>query len=138
MAMTSRPPWTATVTAYLPDSERGLERLDDLQVRLEVGQLPLALERLEQAREVAGGRREVRRHDLDVVEPDDRIHREVADGEVLADDLAVDLALGRDVDEEVAADRRGARQAAVGREALLGPVGRLELARTARGGRPRR
>ena len=44
--------------------------------------------------------------DLDVVEPDDRIDREVADGEVLAHDLAMDLALGRDVDEDVAADRR--------------------------------
>ena len=34
--------------------ERRLERPDDLQVRLEIGQRPLALERLEQARQVAG------------------------------------------------------------------------------------
>ena len=74
-----------------------------------------------------GRRGEFRRDDLDVVEADDRVDGEVADVEVLAHDLAVDLALGRDVDEEVAADRRGAGQAAVGGQALLGAVGRLQL-----------
>ena len=50
----------------------------------------------------------------------------VADVETLADDLAMDLALGRDVDQDVAADLGRARQAPVGGQALLLAVGRLE------------
>ncbi len=107
--------------------ERGLERADDLEVRVEVGELPLALERLEQAGEVAGRRGQLGRHDLDVVQADDRVDGEGADVEALADDLTVDLALGRDVDEDVAADRGGAGEAAVVGQALLVAVGRLQL-----------
>ena len=107
--------------------ERRLERAHDLEVRLQPGQLPLALERLEQARQVAGRRRQLGRHDLDVVQADDRVHGEGAQLEALADDLAMDLALGRDVDEDVAADGGGAGQPAVGGEALLLAVRRLEL-----------
>ena len=106
--------------------ERRLERPDDLEVRLQAGQLPLALEGLEQPREVAGRRRQLGRGHLDVVEADDRVDREGPDVEALADDLAVDLALGRDVDQDVAADLGRARQPAVGRQALLVTVGRLE------------
>ena len=91
------------MTPYLPALERRLERPDDLEVGLEAGQLPLALERLEQPGEVAGRRRELGRRDLDVVEPDDRVDGERPDVEALAHDLAVDLALGRDVDQDVAA-----------------------------------
>ena len=112
--------------AVLALLERRLERPDDLEVRLEIGQLPLALERLEQPREVAGRRRQLGRRDLDVVEPDDRVDDEVADVEALAHDLAMDLALGRDVDEDVAADLGRARQPPVGGQALLVAVGRLE------------
>ena len=61
------------------------------------------------------------------MEPDDRIDDEGPDVEALAHDLAVDLALGRDVDQDVAADLGGARQAAVGGQALLVAVRRLEL-----------
>ena len=107
--------------------ERRLERPDDLEVRLQPGQLPLALERLEQPGEVAGRRGELGWRDLDVVEADDRVDDERPDVEALAHDLAVDLALGRDVDEHVAADGRGARQPAVGGQPLLGPIGRLQL-----------
>ena len=93
--------------------EGGLQRADDREVGVEPGQRPLALEGLEQAGEVARRRGQLRWLDLDVVEPDDRVDREGPDVEVLADDLAMDLALGRDVDEDVAADRRGAGQPAV-------------------------
>ena len=41
----------------------------------------------------------VRPLDLDVVQPHDRVDHEVADGHALAHDLAMDLALGRHVDE---------------------------------------
>ena len=94
------------MTPYLPFSSAGWSARIDLEVGVEIGQLPLALERLEQPGQVAGRRRELRRRDLDVVEPDDRVDDEVADVEALAHDLAVDLALGRDVDEDVAADLR--------------------------------
>ncbi len=110
----------------LPLLERRLEVAHDLEVRLEIGQLPLALERLEQPGQVAGRRRQLGRGDLDVVEPDDRIDDEGADVEALAHDLAMDLALGRDVDQDVAADLGRARQAPVGGQALLLAVGRLE------------
>ena len=106
--MTWRPSWTATVTPYSPASSAGWSAADDLEVGLEVGQLPLALERLEQPGEVAGRRRELGRRDLDVVEADDRVDDEGPDVEALAHDLAVDLALGRDVDE-----RRRRRPSAV-------------------------
>jgi hypothetical protein len=50
----------------------------------------------------------------------------VADVETLAYDLAMDLALGRDVDEDIATDLGGARQPPVRCQALLLAVGRLE------------
>ena len=55
IAMTSRPPMDGHGHGVLAGFERRLERPHDLQVRLEIGQLPLPLERLEQAGEVAGG-----------------------------------------------------------------------------------
>ena len=55
------------------------------------------------------------------------IHDEGADVEPLAHDLAVDLALRRDIDEDVTADRGRARQASVRGQPLLGAVGRFEV-----------
>ena len=59
---------------------------------------------------------------------DDRIQLERPGREVLAHDLLVDLALGRDVDDGVAEQRGRARQPAIGGQAVLGPIGRLDLA----------
>ena len=84
------------------------------------------------------GDAELGRLDLDVVEPDDRIEVEVADVEALADDLAVDLALGRDVDDEVAPDVGHAAQPAAVGEALVGAVLGLDGAESPRGGRATR
>ena len=53
------------------------------------------------------------------MEPDDRIDREGPDVEPLADDLAVDLALRRDVDQDVAAHLGGAGEAPVGGKPFL-------------------
>ena len=104
--------------------ERRLEGPDHVEVGDEVGQAPLALERLEQPDEVARRRRELGRRDLDIVEAHDRVDHEVPDGQVLADHLAVDLAVGRDVDDHVAAQVRGARQPpAVGETALAVVLG---------------
>ena len=104
--------------------ERRLEVADDGEVGFEVGQSPLALERLEEPHQVAGRRSELGRDDLDVVEPNDRIDVEIADIERFADDLAVDLAFGRDVDDGVAEDVGGARESSArGQPALLAVLG---------------
>ena len=108
--------------------ERRLELADDVEVGLETGQVPFAFERLEQPGEVAGRRGELGRRHLDVVEADDRIDRERPHVEALADDLAVDLALRRDVDQEIALDRGRARQPPIGGQAVLVAVGRLRAA----------
>ena len=77
---------------------------------------------LDQAVEVAGRGRQLGRRDLDVVEADDRIDLERADIGALAHDLAMDLALGRDVDDRVAEELRRAAQPAVVGEAARGAV----------------
>ena len=73
--MTWRPSWTATVTPYLPASSAGWSARMTSRSASQPGQLPLALERLEQPGEVAGRRGELGRRDLDVVEADDRVDR---------------------------------------------------------------
>ena len=91
-------------------------------------QVPLALERLEQPREIAPRRRELRLLDLDEVQADDGIDCDRARVGLLADDLAVDLALRRHVDDDVLRDvRRAAEPSAVG-EAAVARVRLLGLA----------
>ena len=109
--------------------ERRLERPDDVEVGGQAGQVPLALEGVEEADQVTGRRGELGRRDLDVVEADDRVDDEVADRQALADDLAVDLAVGRDVDDHVAAQVGGTRQPASLGEPLLAVVLGLALGR---------
>ena len=89
--------------------EGRLELAEDVEVGVQAVERPLATERLLEPGEVAAGGLERRPLDLDVVEPDDRVDLEVADREALADDLLVDLALGRDVDDGVAPDLRTAQ-----------------------------
>jgi hypothetical protein len=109
-----------------PLFQRRLERPDDLEVGFQVGQAPLGFERLEQPNEVARRRGELRRDDLDVVEPYDRVDVEVADVEPLADDLAVDLALRRHVDDGVAEEVGGAREPSPGGQPALLAVLRFD------------
>ena len=82
--------------------QRGVEDPDHRDVRLETLELPVAGELDLEPVQVAGRGGQLGRRDLDVVEADDRIDLERAHVEALADDLAVDLALGRDVDDRVA------------------------------------
>ena len=102
--------------------ERRLERADDVEVGGQAGQVPLALEGVEEAHQVSRRRGELWWRDLDVVEADDRVDDEVADRQALADDLAVDLAVGRDVDDHVAAQMGRTRQPAALGEPLLAVV----------------
>ena len=116
--------------------ERGLERADDAEVGPQVRQAPLALERLLEAGEVAGRRGELGLRHLDVVEADHRVDAQLAQLEALAHDLAVDLALRRNIDDDVAADVRRAAEATARVEALLAPVVRLDRAERAQVARP--
>ena len=65
--------------------------------------------------------------DLDVVEAHDRVDLDRVRVGLLADDLAVELALGRDVDDEVTGDAGRAAEAASLRETTIGRVPRLHL-----------
>ncbi len=97
-------------------------------VEREPGQLPLTLERLAQAPEVARGRGEVGLLDLDVVKADDGIDLDRMRVGLLAHDLPVHLALGRHVDHELTLDARGAAETAARGKAPVGGVGVLDLA----------
>ena len=77
-------------------------------------QAPLALERLAQPRQVARRRGEVRLLDLDEIEAHDRVDLDRVRVGLLAHDLAVDLALGRHVDDDVAGHGGGAAEPAPG------------------------
>ena len=89
---------------------------------------PVALERLEQALQIAAGVGEIGLADLDVVQPHDRVDLDRVRVGFLAHDLAMDLALGRHVDDEVAADAGVAAEPAVGGEPAPLAIARLRLA----------
>ena len=117
--------------------ERRLQRADRLEVDVEANDLPLIGERRQEPAEIAARRRQRRRLDLDVVERHDRIDHERPNGEILADDLPMDLALDGNVDEDVAADLGDAAQASVAGHSSPPPVVELEsgLGRQVRLGR---
>ena len=87
-------------------AQRGLERMQERQVALEVLQLPFALERHAQPRKIAGRIVHVRLGDLDVVQADDGIERDLALIGRLADHLAMHLAAGWHINDEIAEDHR--------------------------------
>ena len=97
----------------------GGQALEKAQVRAQAGELPFAFERLQHPGEVAGLVRHARAVQLDVEQLDHRVDFEVADlvGR-LSHHLAVDLALGRHVDDDIAAHLRLAAQSPAFRETL--------------------
>ncbi len=112
----------------LPGLEGGLERADHRQVGVEVVEVPLIGEGQLETEQVAGRRGQLGRLHLDVVEADDGVQVEVANVEALPDDLAIDLALGRHVDHDVAAEMGGAGEAPLVSEALAVAVSGLDRA----------
>ena len=92
-------------------AQRGLQLAEDREVAVEPGELPLALERILQAAQVAGRVVHVGLAHLDVVQAHDRVQLDLARVGVLAHDLAVDLAAGRHVDDDVALRRASSRTA---------------------------
>ncbi len=107
--------------------EGRLEAPDEIEVHVEglAVEAPLRRQRRPEPGEVAAGRLERRPLDFDLEQPDDGIDDEVANRHALPDDLAMDLALGRDVDEDVAVDRGPAAEPAVAGEAAQSVVLRL-------------
>ena len=85
---------------------------------------PVALERLAQALQVAARVGEVGLAHLDVVQPHDRIDLDRVRVGLLAHDLAMQLALRRHVDDEVAGDARVAPEPPVGGQARRSAVAR--------------
>ena len=88
-----------------------LQPAEEGRIAGKVHESPFALERLVQAPQVAGGILHVRFFHLDVVQANDRVQLDLARIRVLAHDLAVNLAAGRHVDDDVALDARLAGQA---------------------------
>ncbi len=99
-------------------AELALQGLQRLEVDGELGQPPLVAERFLEPFEIAAGVVHVGLGDLDIVEAEHGIELDVADLGALADDLLVDLALGRDVDQRVGLERGLAGEAAAGCQAL--------------------
>ena len=88
----------------------GLEVDEHPRVDREAVERPLRGERVEQQAQVAAAFAQRGRVDLDVVEAHDRVDDEAGQVHGLADDRAVDLALGGDVDDDVPEDVRRAAQ----------------------------
>ena len=87
-------------------AQRRLERMQQRHVAVQVLELPFAIERDAQALQVAGRVVHVRLGDLDVVQADDGIERDLALIGRLADHLAMHLAAGWHINDEIAEDHR--------------------------------
>ena len=137
-AVMTRASWTATVTPYEPASSAAGRARITCQVGRQVGQAPLGGQGVLEARQVAARRGQHGRRHLDVVEAHHRVDLEGPAGQLLAHDLAVDLALRRHVDDDVVADGGGAGQAPVGGQAVEPARTRPRPRRGPRDGRPGR
>ena len=94
------------------------------QARLGFADAPLRGQRLLQAPEVARGVVHVGLGDLDIMQANDRIDVDRMRLRALADDLAMHLALGRHINDEIAQDARLAAESAARRQraALVDPA----------------
>ena len=113
----------------LPGAQRLLQRGERGEIGGRLGQAPLLAERLLQTAKIACRLVHVRLGDLDVAKAHDRIDFDRMGFGALAHDLAMDLAFGRHVDDEIAAYPGLASESPAGgkRSALFG-VTALDLA----------
>jgi hypothetical protein len=109
-----------------------------VRIDLEGVQAPFVRERLAEAANVAARAAELGSLDLHVVEPHDRVDLDRVGVCLLADDLTVELALGWDVDHEIAGDGGNAPEPAPVGEPAFGGVPRLDLVGRREVGRRRR
>ncbi len=107
-------------------AQRGLQHLQGAQVALDAVELPLLGQRPFEALQVTGGLVHVWFGYLDVVEAGGGVEGDGAGLGALADHLAVDLALGRDVDDGVGEELGLAAEAAAGGEAADAVVALLD------------
>ena len=108
-------------------AQRRLQALQHGQIAGERADLPLRRQRLLEALEVAALGVHVGWGDLDIVQAHDRIERDRPHLGPLAHDLPVHLALGRNVDHNVAEKTRLAAQPMLAGHALAGTVAGLDL-----------
>jgi hypothetical protein len=113
-------PCTATVTFHSL-AQCGLQLLQHAHIARQIGQAPLELERILEPAQIARRVVHVGRLDLDVMQADHRVDLDVVRLGRLAHDLAVHLAVRRNVDDPVAQNLGPARQAPAGRQ-RLGPA----------------
>ena len=115
-------------------AQHGLQFAQHRKIAGEPGELPFLLERVHQAPQVAGWILHVRLLHFDVVQADDRIQLDLARIGILAHDLAMDLAAGRNVHDHVALHERRAGKTVTGRQP---PPARVALLDFADGGNAR-
>ena len=137
-ARSTRPGWIATISSVLADgdghapaarAQRLLQAGQHRQARAHAGQRPLRGERVGKPAEIARGVAHVGFGDFDVAQPHDGIDGHGARLGALADDLTMNLAFGRHVDDEIAAEfRLTAEPAAGGERAALLRIARLDAA----------
>ena len=101
-------------------SQGALQVGEHVRLGRESRESPLALERFREPLQVATRVGEIGLAHLDVVEPHDRVDLDRMRVGLLAHHLAVQLALGRHVDDEIAADLRVAAEPPIVRQARGG------------------
>ena len=104
-----------------------LQRLHDVEIAGEPGELPFGLERLQEAPQVARRCGELGLAHLDVMEAHRGIELDRHRLDRLAHELAMDLALRRHVDDEIAQHAGGTGEPPAGGERLAPRIGRLDL-----------
>ena len=114
----------------LPRAQRLLQAGKRREIDVRFVEIPLLVQSLLKATKIARRLVHVRLADLDVIEADDRIDLDRMRLRALADDLPMNLAFGRHVDDEVAANSGLAAEPPAGgeRSALRGVAG-LDLCR---------
>ena len=109
-------------------AQHGLQCAQYRKIAGEPGEPPFLLERVHQAPQVAGRILHVRLLHFDVVQADDWIQLDLARIGILAHDLAMDLAAGRNVHDHVALHERRAGETVTGRQPPPARVALLDLA----------
>ena len=101
-----------------PRAQRLLQTSERREIGVRFVEIPLLVQSLLKAAKIARRLVHVRLADLDVIEADDRIDLDRMRLRALADDLPMNLAFGRHVDDEIAANPGLAAKPAAGSETL--------------------
>jgi hypothetical protein len=91
-------------------------------IKGEAGEAPFGLEGVGQPLQIRAGVGHAGFFDFDIVQSNDGVDGEVRHLRALTHHLAVDVAVGRNVDHDVSADRDGATEAAAGGQRTPAPI----------------